>query len=447
MFTIKYPETDQTYINITNWEAKYGCKVISTAPDDGNKMTIIEVNADEDFSLALNKIEIKEQTTLGYPKVDTDAYTNLMAASSAEEFNSAKEAYDACTDIYMPESGKAYYIKAWWRTDGERGMTFVDNMFKPTTDTKGVAFVCQKVDDKYIFVADNGYYLAWEADGKTGFTEKSYVEGQKFTVEKANLTKTGGDVASDLALNELLGKFCLKANNNHYLMFGSHDNKYHNGNAGDKYYGHTNANTVFYTIEEVPAYKTNTFRMTDAEYATFYAPYATVLPEGYTAYIVTGSTKDYAVLQEIETDIPANTGVIIAGAEADAVKMGLSTSNPASLEDNCLRGSVNDEWVNGAAYVLSNKEKGIGFYAAELNWGADGAEGNTHFKNNANRAYLPAPAAGARFLSFDFGTETAIENIEGAENDANAVIYDLSGRRVQKAQKGLYIVNGAIVIK
>ena len=30
---------------------------------------------------------------------------------------------------------------------------------------------------------------------------------------------------------------------------------------------------------------------------------------------------------------------------------------------------------------------------------------------------------------------------------ADAVVYDLAGRRVQKAQKGLYIVNGVKVIK
>ena len=81
----------------------------------------------------------------------------------------------------------------------------------------------------------------------------------------------------------------------------------------------------------------------------------------------------------------------------------------------------------------------IGFYAAKLT--------NDKFQNNAGKAYLPASAvtAGARFLSFDFGTETAIESVESVEN--NAVVYDLSGRRVQKAQKGLYIVNGAKVIK
>ena len=110
------------------------------------------------------------------------------------------------------------------------------------------------------------------------------------------------------------------------------------------------------------------------------------------------------------------------------------------------------------AYVLSMPEgESVGFYAAKFNVstdatndGEEGAEDDTFeaFVNNANKAYLPASAvaSGARFISFDFGTETAIENIEGAEAE-NAVVYDLSGRRVQKAQKGVFIVNGKVVIK
>jgi hypothetical protein len=123
-------------------------------------------------------------------------------------------------------------------------------MFEPTADTEGVPFVCQTVGTQNIFVADNGYYLAWEADGKTGYTANSYNINQKFTIEKAT---SGGsrNVASDLEISELLGKFCLKSNIGHYLMFGSHDSKYHSANTGDKYYGHTNANTVFFVLEEV----------------------------------------------------------------------------------------------------------------------------------------------------------------------------------------------------
>ena len=89
--------------------------------------------------------------------------------------------------------------------------------------------------------------------------------------------------------------------------------------------------------------------------------------------------------------------------------------------------------------MLSTVNNVTGFYAAKLT--------NGKFVNNAGKAYLPKPAeASARFISFDFGTETAIESIEGAEVE-NAVVYDLSGRRVQKAQKGLYIVNGKKVVK
>ena len=40
---------------------------------------------------------------------------------------------------------------------------------------------------------------------------------------------------------------------------------------------------------------------------------------------------------------------------------------------------------------------------------------------------------------------TAIESI-AAEKDANNVIYDLTGRRVEKARKGLYIINGKKVL-
>ena len=62
-------------------------------------------------------------------------------------------------------------------------------------------------------------------------------------------------------------------------------------------------------------------------------------------------------------------------------------------------------------------------------------------KIGANKAYLEA-AARAMKLVFD-GDVTGIENVMGEAADANAPIYDLTGRRVMKAVKGgLYIQNG-----
>ena len=181
----------------------------------------------------------------------------------------------------------------------------------------------------------------------------------------------------------------------------------------------------------------------EAGYATTYLPFDVTLSENVKAYAVTAVEGEAAKMTE-KADIPANTAAILAGEGTHTLTIAEANSD---WTGNMLKGSTVNAYVQGSAYVLSNKEKGIGFYAAELNWGAEGAEGNTHFKNNANRAYLPAPAAGVRFLSFDFGTETAIDELKGENGNVKTVIYDLSGRRVQKAQKGLYIVNGAKVIK
>ena len=62
----------------------------------------------------------------------------------------------------------------------------------------------------------------------------------------------------------------------------------------------------------------------------------------------------------------------------------------------------------------------------------------------ANRAYIPAAtAAGVRALLFD-NTTTGVN--AATLNNASQKVFDLQGRRVQKAQKGLYIVNGKKVV-
>jgi hypothetical protein len=115
--------------------------------------------------------------------------------------------------------------------------------------------------------------------------------------------------------------------------------------------------------------------------------------------------------------------------------------------ENLLKGTVANTHIGEEAYVLSAPDGQVGLYLVELNKNVVGGKGTTHFLNNAGRAYLPASvvSAGARFLDFNFGTETGIFEVE-AERE-NSVIYDLSGRRVQKAQKGLYIVNGKKMVK
>ena len=78
----------------------------------------------------------------------------------------------------------------------------------------------------------------------------------------------------------------------------------------------------------------------------------------------------------------------------------------------------------------------------------DGNAGATSFLNGANKVYLPVATPvgqGAPSLKFRFDT-TEIEYVDAASQHEETIIYDLMGRRVEKMDKGIYIVNGKKVI-
>ena len=69
---------------------------------------------------------------------------------------------------------------------------------------------------------------------------------------------------------------------------------------------------------------------------------------------------------------------------------------------------------------------------------------------NPFRAYIKAQsgAASKEFVNVIFDSNTTgISNVNNQGNAANDIIYDLSGRRVNKARKGVYIINGKKIVK
>lgn len=168
-----------------------------------------------------------------------------------------------------------------------------------------------------------------------------------------------------------------------------------------------------------------------AGYATLYAPVALTIPKNVQAY--TASFADNKVtLTPIEGTIPANTGVVIEAAEG-TYNFAITTTEATATSD--LRGDVATANVDAAsaAYILGKTDaQGVGFF--KLN--------STDRAIKGGRAYYVAPNAGAAAYLFN-GNVTGLEAIKTALNDANAPIYDLSGRKVAKAVKGgLYIKNG-----
>ena len=225
-----------------------------------------------------------------------------------------------------------------------------------------------------------------------------------------------------------------------------------NGAAGTPTYNTgTGGWTIHYVYEvaEATAFKAD---ITDAGFATFFAPAEVAIAENVKAYYITADGIDGSdvTLTEIKNIIPANTAVILEGAEGEYT-FNVSETGAAAVSGNLLKGTIINTNIIGQAYVLGNDaEDGVGLYKTQMsNVTLSNASGTVSvFKNNAYKAYLPASAVpataqGAANFSFRFdgiGT-TAIENVE-VENEVK-VIYDLTGRKIETiSAPGIYIVNG-----
>ena len=161
------------------------------------------------------------------------------------------------------------------------------------------------------------------------------------------------------------------------------------------------------------------------------------------------------MLTEITGDvIPAGTGVILYGSEG-SYEMHYTDEAPDALAGtNMLEGSSVVAYKQGEAdmnyYLFGAKGGVVGLYQAWLQYGSDGTvtDGNAntdnggYFKVSANKIYMPfAASANVAGFLFDFGTADDITGIGAIP--ADALIYDLNGRRILRiAQPGLYIVNG-----
>ena len=226
--------------------------------------------------------------------------------------------------------------------------------------------------------------------------------------------------------------FCLKnKDTDNYLNLNYHNATIQHWNDND--YG----SSVFLTEYN----KTYSLEVTVAGYATYYSQYRLAIPETVKAYVVSEVEGAYAVLEQVTGVLPAYTGVIIEGKEG-TYEFVTSAAAPATIASNKLQGTIVNTEVSGNAYILADGVDGVGLYKVEL---TDGK-----FTNNANKAYLPASAiasANAPMLSFNRGEgTTSIDELSTVSEQQTTVIYDLTGRRVEKMEKGIYIVNGRKVV-
>lgn len=150
--------------------------------------------------------------------------------------------------------------------------------------------------------------------------------------------------------------------------------------------------------------------------------------------------------------VPANTGVLIKSADADATCYVVANKTVAALQEsqNMLKPALvgggvfspaDDYTYYKLAYNDFSSRTGLGFY-----YGADAGGAFYVKKETAYLAVPTAKAGAAKAFVLDDET-TAINGISTRNNQAETV-YNLNGQRIASmAKPGLYIVNGKKVVR
>lgn len=357
------------------------------------------------YTTALN---LSESLTLNVPQ----AGDFLRIKASATN----KEAYSTSSDLYLTSSNTQSDVN--------------DSAYKDNR----VGFVEGAANDNTTIFYYDGSYL-------TGFAN-----GLQPVNNNDNQLKIGtaGASATQITFESIESTeakaFRIEFNNGGRSLYTKSDSGDYftdaaGGNATDPHYR--------YFLEKV-----TTLPVTITKYGmrTFSAPVALTIPNGVHAYTVSISGND-VTLEEVETTIPANTPVILYNHDVewdgDAVA-GSSQTYDFAIDkentENALKCELSRIFVTKAKetndltlqYDLINKVFGF--------WKASGEN------INGFSAYLEWNDSYSNVRRFVITTpSTGIESVQETPMlDKN--IYDVQGRRVGKASKGLYIINGKKVI-
>ena len=176
-----------------------------------------------------------------------------------------------------------------------------------------------------------------------------------------------------------------------------------------------------------------------AYWSTFYSNEANYQASEGTQVFAVNLTGDAIEMTEISDRIVVSGQGVVLKSTSASITMTRTNAAPAGdFSGNSLTGTMSRLTNPGNAYVLNKGTNGVGFYRLA----SSGTIG-------ANKAYLTYSGSLVREFFLFEDDATGIESIQNSKfkiqnEDA---IYNLTGQRIQKMQKGINIVNGKKVLK
>lgn len=350
-----------------------------------------------------------------YAKAD-EVYAKGEAATSAEITSARLALLNACNTfaftLNKPTNGT--FIRIHSSAASQAAMPYLSSETSTAKANRAAYLVGKDGENeaKTIFFYNGNKLLAYE----TGY----YLENISNFAGYKGIT-TGTSIQFSEAANSAAGCYNVKFNGNRFLYTQVSGSNYYTDAGGSA--PNDGFNFQMEYVESLP------LSVGAAGYATLIAPVALEIPAGvevYTAAFEGGKAK----LTSISDVIPANVGVVVKAAQGTYNFKITTTENVATSALNGVPNTANVA-SESAAFILANGKHGVGFYKLSS------ANRTIH----GFRAFYTAPAEAQAVSAFLL--EDNVTGIEEIETSADkAPIYDLSGRRVAKAEKGVYIQNG-----
>ena len=329
--------------------------------------------------------------------------TNQTSAAYADAYNALKTLSEKLS-LNMPTAG-FYRIKGATSNKYLAAGLATNNKFNMTTD----------VDASTIFYFDGAKLVNYS----TGLCNGMNASAWSWTTEANASTVTFEDGNTN-------GGYGIKSTSAYFYDNGDNTSSADRGQSVNM----TSDNVRYrkWFLESVSSLPISLTAVAEANYSTLYLP-VNVKVSGSEVFGAKLSGSKLEAVAATNGEVPANTGVILKSNTTTATATIVET---AAAVETALTGSVGAIAPVAGSYVFSIVDGDLGFY----NFGGNELKG---FK-----AYYVS-ASPVQGFKLDFGSATAIKQAETTK--AGQAIYDLSGRRVEKAVKGVYIVGGKKVIK
>ncbi len=379
------------------------------------------------LSQIIETVENKEEPTLEDVKDLENAVNNVRFYTPPYVYalkSNAGDAYLSLIELEDGYNGGANNVKS--AAQYSATPTYFN---LKSENNKGYVMKVSNMDDRYLGKSSTKY--SWNA---------SNTDETTWVIEPI---EAGSDVY--YIKQNAIGDAVYLGNKDGIVANGSYKNIYTNQKLADAS-SKENLQWVFLQKMDVS--------ISSAKAATLFTPIAVNIPEGVTAKYVKAEGENIGsegrlLYTKLNGIIPANTAVVLTGEQGTYtfletketgeqvegnVLFGYATDTNTADSDHTLTGA------DGTVFALANKAGyGVGFFPFAKT------------KYSAGKAYLDISGLSVSgdvrmFNIFDEDMETGIMETENG-NVKTENCFDLSGRRVENAKKGVFIVNGKKVIK